>query len=363
MYRDLTIKQGLSETIEFNLYATDGGPYSILPGDSGFMKIFADYELLVEVATIPATMVEDETYGTVEVPALLTAAFAEKRTILYWYIEVYVGGESERPLEGTLTVERPVLLPVPLDPVVDLARSLLRDFPRNFRSDHRSTGTSIPYQLPVINVNEIVVRAELDPGQLTTLSTSAYTLDRRNGFFTLNNPDDVPEDAQIVATGTHYQWVSEEDLRTYVRIPLSSYLKVEGEQRLVQLMRQDDAKHLLALAGVVETLWALLIEYSRDIDVNSPETSIPATQRYRQVQSMLVMAQDELEDREAILNIGLHRIQMFNLRRVSRTSNRYIPMYVAREFDDRSVLPTRVTAPIDAGGDIVEIEQTTLDNI
>ena len=78
-----------------------------------------------------------------------------------------------------------------------------------------------------------------------------------------------------------------------------------------------------------------MTEYSRDIDVITSESvHIPASQRFRMVQSLLAQWEGEYQRHATALNIGLDRLEVFNLRRVSRTTNRLIPLYKQKEFGD-----------------------------
>jgi hypothetical protein len=49
------------------------------------------------------------------------------------------------------------------------------------------------------------------------------------------------------------------------------------------------------------------------------------------------------------MNIGRYKIEMLTLRRVSKTTGRYVPIYIDREFDDWTIYPVRVFPPIDDG--------------
>ena len=86
---------------------------------------------------------------------------------------------------------------------------------------------------------------------------------------------------------------------------------------------------------VVESLWGLLTEYSRDIDISTSESvHIPASQRFRMVQSLLDYWTKVYERQAKSLNIGLERIEIMNLRRVSRSTNRFVPIYKAKELGE-----------------------------
>jgi hypothetical protein len=52
------------------------------------------------------------------------------------------------------------------------------------------------------------------------------------------------------------------------------------------------------------------------------------------VSSLLNQWTDEYNKRAAALNIGLERLEVLNLRRVSKTTNRLVPLYKDREVGD-----------------------------
>ena len=79
----------------------------------------------------------------------------------------------------------------------------------------------------------------------------------------------------------------------------------------------------------------LATELSLDIDVSTPEgIFIPARQRFTQVMQMIQYWEGEYKGKAAMLNIGLDRLEIFRLRRVAYMTNRYVPVYREREFDD-----------------------------
>src|SRR5204862_388380 len=94
----------------------------------------------------------------------------------------------------------------------------------------------------------------------------------------------------------------------------------------------------ISLGSAVEALWSQLIEFARDIDISTPEAvSVPATQRYHQVEDLLFSPSglvNKYKTKAQMLNVGLERVEMFHLRRISRTTGRLIPVYKSREWDD-----------------------------
>jgi hypothetical protein len=65
--------------------------------------------------------------------------------------------------------------------------------------------------------------------------------------------------------------------------------------------------------------------------------SIPRSERYRQLMQMIQMRQDHYRDLCVQLGVGLYSIDVFSLRRISKTTNRYVPVYKPQEVDDRSI--------------------------
>jgi hypothetical protein len=65
--------------------------------------------------------------------------------------------------------------------------------------------------------------------------------------------------------------------------------------------------------------------------------------------SVIERLQAHYKELAAAFNVGPYRIQVLNLRRVSRTTGRLVPEYVEQEFDDRTFPPIRIFPPIDTG--------------
>ena len=72
---------------------------------------------------------------------------------------------------------------------------------------------------------------------------------------------------------------------------------------------------------------------------------IPAHQRYSQVQTMYQFWSKQYEEDCAMLNVGLDRISMRTLRRISPLTNRLVPLFEEREIDDPRP-PIRAFPPI-----------------
>ena len=92
---------------------------------------------------------------------------------------------------------------------------------------------------------------------------------------------------------------------------------------------------VIGIGALVEALQALMTEFARDIDVMTSESvHIPGSQRFRMLQSLCQQWEVEYRKHANNLNIGPERIEQFSLRRISRTTNRLVPLYKSKEIGE-----------------------------
>jgi hypothetical protein len=181
-------------------------------------------------------------------------------------------------------------------------------------------------------------------GATIELSPSQFSLDERNGILRLAN---VPSSSsKILVEGYYYEWVTPSDLTFYTNRAFEKHVKSLG----IGIEEMSDVLiNAIGIAAIVECLWALMTEFSRDIDVITSESvHIPASQRFRMVQGLLAQWEGEYARHATALNIGIDRIEVFSLRRTSRTTNRLVPLYKPKEFGDYSPME-RLWPDIDPG--------------
>jgi hypothetical protein len=232
------------------------------------------------------------------------------------------------------------------DKITQIARSYLRDFPRFFQIAFDNISRTYELGHPNIDKDSLYI-AVYTSNVANELAASAFFLDSRNGIVRLTSTP--AENSRLMVEGYYYEWVSPDDMSYYARHAIEEHvynLSVSLENM------SEIVINTIGLATVVKSLWALLGEYSRDIDVMTSESvHIPGSQRYRMVQSLLEYWQKEYEEHAKALNIGVNRIEVMTLSRVSRTTNRYVPIYVSRELGDygptKRVFPERDKGTID----------------
>lgn len=185
---------------------------------------------------------------------------------------------------------------------------------------------------------DIVSGAATGTASVTGGNIFTYVLDEAEGLVRIATPINggFQGEWSFNFEGYRYQWVGDADLRYFANniVAEHAYHRTDFDMALISDVEED----CMALGAAVEAFWSLLAEYSRDIDVNTPEgISVPATQRFRQLEGML-MGRGGLVERYKtkanMIGVGMERIEMMTLRRVSRTTNRLVPVYRPQEWDD-----------------------------
>jgi hypothetical protein len=241
-------------------------------------------------------------------------------------------------------------------------RSELGDRLQPFRDTIRGTGDVVQYELSANNVTGVEV-LHIAGGSQTTLSTPAeYVLDDLNGIIDLVQP--LALDALLLVSGSSYGLFSDEELDIYLKDAIAQHNRgrtvstrykdsngfIKYDEVPVDvgnLPPEEDA--LVVLLATTEAMWALSTDAATDINVQTSDgTSVDRGQRFAQIQTQIGMLTDRYRTLCEKLGVGLYAIEVTNLRRVSRTTGRLVPLFREREYDDYT-LPERILPPIGPG--------------
>lgn len=217
----------------------------------------------------------------------------------------------------------------PLQHTIELARNYLRDFPKFFQVTFDGAGRT--FELGHLNVDaETLWIGTVLNSVVTELTTAQYSLDARNGILRLTSTPAT--NTKIMVEGYYYEWMLPADLQFYAERSINFHkptINIPLEQASQAVL------DVVGLGALVEALQALMTEYARDIDVMTSESiHIPGSQRFRMLQSLIQQWELEYRKHANNLNIGPERIEQFSLRRVSRSTNRLVPLYKAKELGD-----------------------------
>lgn len=245
--------------------------------------------------------------------------------------------------------------------IIARVRLELGDLGEPFRASYEGDGSSQTFQLPVQHVSSLGLSVFTIAGAtITNLATTDYSLDAGNGFLTTTTS--FPYGTVLVVQGTSYGLFSDAELTQFVNDAVlqhtfgqtvtSRYRDSNGFIRYredpVDLASLPEVENLLvALLASVEALWALSTDASTDIDVVTAEgTHLPRSQRWAQIMRQIDVLTDKYHGLCEQLNVGLSRIEVSTLRRVSLQTGRLVPVFKSREYDDNT-LPQRLLPPID----------------
>lgn len=237
----------------------------------------------------------------------------------------------------------------------------LGDTGEGFRGIFLGDGATVIYDLPATNVGNDLVLYTVNGTTSTTLVVNTdYTVDQDNGVVTLTDP--LPDRVTLVATGSRYGLFSDQELALYVQDALDQHtanrttnMRFKDGDGFVHYSEAPlnidnlpfiEEKPVCVLA-TVEALWALSNDAATDIDVQSPEgVTINRGQRFAQLRTQIEYLTEKYRTLCVQLDIGMYRIEVSTLRRVSRVNNRLVPVFKEREYDDYT-LPERLLPPVD----------------
>ena len=250
------------------------------------------------------------------------------------------------------------------DKILARVRTELGDFGAAFRDSYLGTGELYAYDLSAINVSAVTITATAGGSTSTLVAPQDYTLDSRAGRVLLAGAyAPLPDGTELAVTGQGGGMFADDDLVTL----LSEALLQHTNGRTIRtryrdshgfIRYRDEAVTLetlpaveelpVALLVAINALWVLSTDAAGDVDVITPDgTHVNRQQRYEQIIHQIGLVEERYSEICASLNIGLNRIEMQDLRRVSRTTGRLVPLFKEKEYDDHS-LPVRKIPQIDS---------------
>lgn len=161
--------------------------------------------------------------------------------------------------------------------------------------------------------------------------------------------------ATITVTGTTYRYFTDDEICYYINTAFAEHARTtvdsNGSPVTMSSLPVIDEYPLVILASTL-ALYTLATDSAFDIDIISPDgVSIPRSERFRQLSEVIQTRKEQYRELCTLLNLGMHRIEVFSLRRISRVTNRYVPIYRPQELGDGS-LPAQISLELPTYGDI-----------
>lgn len=207
----------------------------------------------------------------------------------------------------------------------EASRNMIRDFPIYFEATYTPlSAATMELDYPLVSNLEI---RSVD----TNEEVVDFSVDYRNGVVKFPNVSDIRNGVHVY--GYHYEWFLPDDLTFYAQYTFDE-LTFDSDNNALNDMNGAESQ-LLSLGTTVYALWSLVTEFSMDVDVSTPEgVMIPAHMRFQQVLQLFQYWKQKFDEKAAMMNLGPNKISQYRLRRVSRLTNRYVPVFKNREIDD-----------------------------
>ena len=180
-------------------------------------------------------------------------------------------------------------------------------------------------------------------------STGTLVMDITPGDFPtlITDPQHAVPDAgiQVIVSGTQFRYFTTTELTSIVNDAFLQHnahaADAMGRKKTLANLPAIEEQPVAVYASTL-ALYILATDASFDIDISAPDgVTIPRAERFRQLSEMIAQRQAQYRDLCAQLGIGMYRIEVETLNRISKTTNRLIPVYRPQEVDDRSY-PQRV---------------------
>jgi hypothetical protein len=217
----------------------------------------------------------------------------------------------------------------------------LGDQPKQFTLTFTGDGRTSDFPLAIHPIDPYTLEVYVNSSPVAV--TTGYTLEADVGV--VHFVHTPPANAAILIRGLVYRYFTDDDICRFVNTAVEqhTYNRTNGlGSQMTIAMIPAVEEYPIAILATIEALWALATDASFDIDIQAPDgVNIPRSERYRQLTATIQARWEQYRQLCSALNIGLWRIEMGTLRRVSRLTNKLVPVYMAQEVDD-SRKPERV---------------------
>jgi hypothetical protein len=188
-----------------------------------------------------------------------------------------------------------------------------------------------------------------------------YTLDSVPGKVTTSSP--IPAQSTLIVTGQAWRMFTDTELNDIIYTAVRKHCQGQtlteryktGQNGFItyrdtpkdlsNLPKQEES--LVVTLADIECLYILATDSVTDVNLQTAEgTNIDRSARYNQIMGHINALWDWYNLQCAQYNVGMNRIESLQVRRVSRTTGRLVPVFRDREYDDHRY-PERELPQID----------------
>jgi hypothetical protein len=236
-----------------------------------------------------------------------------------------------------------------LTDLISKVRTEINDQAKQFTKTFTGDGVTTTFNLGVKPVDDTTLLVKDNNTTLT--NPTGYTVETVYGV--IHTTSAPASGHTLTVTGNVWRYFSDSEITNFINTAVLQHTNNRtnsfGSAITLATLPELEVYPLVVLC-TVEALFALATDASFDINISAPDgVSIPRGQRFQQMTALINQRMEHYKSICAALNIGLWRIEIGTLRRVSRTTNKLVPIYVPQEIDD-STSPERVYMQNDLNG-------------
>ena len=237
-----------------------------------------------------------------------------------------------------------------LTTLADRLRSELGDIAKSFVWQTTADGTTNRYLVPYSPIDGATLLVTVDGEDVST----SVDVEETTGYITF---DVTPEaDSSIIVVGKYFRYFTDAEICQFISDAFAQHTANHADAygRGITLLNLPGLEEYpVVIYASTLALYTLATDAAFDIDITAPDgVTIPRSERYRQLMQMIETRKQQYRELCSQLGIGLYKIDVFTLRRTSKTTNRYVPVYLPQEVDDRS-MPQRALLPMPSYGSAI----------
>jgi hypothetical protein len=231
-----------------------------------------------------------------------------------------------------------------------------RSFVYQFVADGTTNRFLVPYS-PLDGVNLAINQEGED------VSTDVE-VEEATGYIVF---DTTPAEGDVViVAGNYFKYFTETEISQYVSDAFEQHTAFHtdsyGRTMTVANLPTVEEYPVIIYASTL-AMYTLATDASFDIDIQAPDgVMIPRSERYRQLMQMIDVRKNQYKELCSQLSIGLYKIDVFSVRRISKTTNEYVPIFEPQEIDNKSP-KTRVRLPIPTYGNVKPTPTTVVQDL
>jgi hypothetical protein len=179
--------------------------------------------------------------------------------------------------------------------------------------------------------------------------------------------DTTPAEGDVViVAGNYFKYFTETEVCQYINDAFAQHTTFHtdsyGRTMTMANLPTVEEYPVIIYASTL-AMYTLATDASFDIDIQAPDgVMIPRSERYRQLMQMIEVRKNQYKELCSQLGIGLYKIDVFSLRRISKTTNEYVPVFEPQEIDNKSP-KTRVRLPIPTYGNVKPTPTTVVQDL